>query len=323
MQETQTRTNEKNCEKNELFSEQISGSNLQSLVIAGKCRGIYIGKVERRFTGNHVLVVKHDGTVLLHSASKGILPVCYVAQATSVSIDRDLFDAELEFNAKNADGERIQAVFRQVFAMSGVPEKRVPNVVRAVLECVAENDGRLGRKRIASIITGSSSKAVLGMQIEHLRNFGRVYGRSRKEVMAVIDELLVQGYLVILVDNEFSTLSLTRKGRDVLETGEFKGEGILSVLSADTWPKFTELEREAVKHLRKWRRDEACQKDVPPYFIMEDDCILDLAMKKPSTMDELMMVRGIGRKRAESFGPQLLYLLDWIGVTGDNRPVGA
>jgi ATP-dependent DNA helicase RecQ len=45
---------------------------------------------------------------------------------------------------------------------------------------------------------------------------------------------------------------------------------------------------------------------VPAYIIFGDATLLDLARKKPSTPGALLLVSGIGMKKLEQYGEQIL-----------------
>ena len=65
-----------------------------------------------------------------------------------------------------------------------------------------------------------------------------------------------------------------------------------------------------VKHMREWRRRFAQQRGVPAFMILTDASLTDLCRREPSTFDELLEVSGIGEKKAQSFGAELLRALN-------------
>ncbi|MBR1402971.1 MAG: RecQ family ATP-dependent DNA helicase [Treponema sp.] len=58
--------------------------------------------------------------------------------------------------------------------------------------------------------------------------------------------------------------------------------------------------------LKKWRKHKAEELNVPPYIIFGDKTMNDIALKKPHTTDDLYNVNGLGEKKVEKFGAEIL-----------------
>lgn len=61
--------------------------------------------------------------------------------------------------------------------------------------------------------------------------------------------------------------------------------------------------------LKKWRRKEASEQNVPPYIIFNDKTLYDLVALRPQTTDDLLMVSGIGQSKAERYGDGILRVI--------------
>jgi ATP-dependent DNA helicase RecQ len=61
-----------------------------------------------------------------------------------------------------------------------------------------------------------------------------------------------------------------------------------------------------LQHMREWRRGFARQRGVPAFMILNDASLADLCRKEPQNLDELLEVTGIGEKKAQSFGKEIL-----------------
>lgn len=64
-----------------------------------------------------------------------------------------------------------------------------------------------------------------------------------------------------------------------------------------------------LQHLREWRRVFAKQRGVPAFMILNDASLADLCRKEPETHEDLLEVLGIGEKKAQSFGKEILKAL--------------
>jgi ATP-dependent DNA helicase RecQ len=66
---------------------------------------------------------------------------------------------------------------------------------------------------------------------------------------------------------------------------------------------------ELFRFLREWRNETARREKMPAYIILQDASLLDLCRKKPKTYDDLLHVSGIGEKKAERYGREILGVL--------------
>jgi len=61
--------------------------------------------------------------------------------------------------------------------------------------------------------------------------------------------------------------------------------------------------------LKKWRKRKAEETNVPPYVIFGDRTLNDIAAKKPRTEAALFDVNGLGEKKVEKFGAEILRIV--------------
>lgn len=61
--------------------------------------------------------------------------------------------------------------------------------------------------------------------------------------------------------------------------------------------------------LRAWRRDVATEKSLPPYVIAHDKTLEAVAAAKPANEQELLRVAGMGMKKVESYGADMLRIV--------------
>ena len=62
--------------------------------------------------------------------------------------------------------------------------------------------------------------------------------------------------------------------------------------------------------LKKWRKRKAEEMNVPPYIIFGDRTLNELASKKPRTEDALYDVSGLGEKKVEKFGKEIISIVN-------------
>jgi ATP-dependent DNA helicase RecQ len=62
--------------------------------------------------------------------------------------------------------------------------------------------------------------------------------------------------------------------------------------------------------LRDKRRELAELQDVPPYIIFHDACLMSMMEHKPSTLEQLSRLPGVGERKLELYGKQFLAVID-------------
>ena len=71
-----------------------------------------------------------------------------------------------------------------------------------------------------------------------------------------------------------------------------------------TPPSFEELELR--EYLREWRRDTAREQSVPAYVVLHDTTLDEICRRGPQSVADLLHITGIGERKAELFGQQIL-----------------
>ena len=61
--------------------------------------------------------------------------------------------------------------------------------------------------------------------------------------------------------------------------------------------------------MRDWRRTVAKRSGLPPYIVMHDSTLEELCRRCPSRLNELLEISGIGIKKAELYGREIIAAL--------------
>jgi ATP-dependent DNA helicase RecQ len=69
-------------------------------------------------------------------------------------------------------------------------------------------------------------------------------------------------------------------------------------------PSFEELELR--EYLREWRRETAREQAVPAYVVLHDTTLDEICRRGPQSIADLLQITGIGERKAEMFGQQVL-----------------
>jgi len=85
----------------------------------------------------------------------------------------------------------------------------------------------------------------------------------------------------------------------------------------------TEADPALAEYLREWRRTMARENKVPAYMILHDSTLEELCRRRPSNFGELKQVPGIGEKKADVYGAELLQALRNFGGGARAMPNGS
>jgi ATP-dependent DNA helicase RecQ len=88
-------------------------------------------------------------------------------------------------------------------------------------------------------------------------------------------------------------------------------------------PDGPELDQDLFERLRSWRSEQAKKQQVPAYVVLHNSHLEEISARKPSTMDELGAIKGVGLRRAARYGDELLTLIHGEEVTDRADAAGA
>lgn len=275
-------------------------NSLETIVVAGMCEGFFrYGDLEKEFSGNHVVLVRPAGSIVVHSAQKGIKPVCYIEDGADIAIARNMADAEIEVSALAKDGREILVTFSRVEGMHGLHAPvDAHGMEQAVLQCVKQANGRYGKGTVARILTGSASKRILSLRLWTIGLYGALGHKPLKEVAGCIEDLIELRFLEVRDREGYPTLWITEDGLEAIRTlSNTPGEPLCS--------------EEILRALDEWRDAKAAGR--PKYLIMENRTLREIAAKRPTSTYELSRIYGIGEARLTTYGTEILEIVDRCG----------
>ena len=78
-----------------------------------------------------------------------------------------------------------------------------------------------------------------------------------------------------------------------------------------------------MEYLREWRRDVAAKQRIPAMFVAHDETLEALCRRRPRFFHELKSVPGIGDRKLELYGQQLVNILELFRSGDRVRTVSA
>ncbi|WP_338845230.1 DNA helicase RecQ [Massilia sp. W12] len=189
--------------------------------------------------------------------------------------------------------------------------------VQKLLSAVYRCGQRFGTGHIIEVLRGISSEKVLQWQHDQLKTFGCGREHSEDEWRSIVRQSIALGLLT--VDHEaYNALKLTEAARPAL-MGERKIDLRRYQKAAKRGSQrqnkpFVETdlssgEQAIFEKLRWWRVETAREHNVPAYVIFVDATLREIAKAQPASLEELGHISGVGQRKLESYGQQILDVL--------------
>ena len=203
---------------------------------------------------------------------------------------------------------------------------------RKLLSCIYRfgQHGRgprsFGAGHLIDVLRGKATDKVAQYGHDGLSTFGVGADLSEQQWRGVLRQLVALGHVVS--EGEYNTLALTDGARAVLK-GEVqlllrvpsdtpkrgriargsgsagrgaKGSGAPADLDAAAQARF--------EALRAWRGEVAREHNLPTYIIFSNATLAEMARRAPATLGDLGEVSGVGAKKLEAYGREILRVLD-------------
>ncbi|MFO1253615.1 MAG: DNA helicase RecQ [Inhella sp.] len=198
---------------------------------------------------------------------------------------------------------------------------------RMALSCIyrfqKERNQRFGAGHLIDVLRGKETDKTRQHRHQELSTWG--IGRMVTETQwrAVLRQLIALG--AVEVEGEYQTLCLGEAAKPVLRgeqavklregTGEGKVRASKKPGGSTAAAEPLNLDAEAkvrLEALRAWRTEVAREHDLPAYLIFPNSTLNELAVKAPRTLDEVAGVSGVGAKKLEAYGREILRVLEAV-----------
>jgi ATP-dependent DNA helicase RecQ len=197
-------------------------------------------------------------------------------------------------------------------------------IAQKLLSCAYRTGQRFGAMHLIDVLVGRSTDRVKQFGHDKISVFGIGRDLNEKQWRAALRQLVAMGHLK--PDSEaFGALKLTETARGVLKgetevmlREETPGSRIRASRTksrrGDISPASAAAGQPAnptlVGVLRAWRSEVARKRGVPAYVVLHDSTIDGIATQRPRTADQLRGIPGIGDKKLEHYGAELIALVN-------------
>lgn len=204
------------------------------------------------------------------------------------------------------------------------PPHRFDGTVTAqkALSAVMRTSSQIGVFTLTDILRGSSRAEIRNLGYDKIKTYGAGADLSREEWLDYISQMIQLGVFEVDYDRG-NRLSVTPYGMKILR-GQASFE--LSRYQPRQYTRKQTKTKEEIpvrnpteqlfEQLKSIRLEVARKEGLPPYLVFSDATLMDMASRKPTSIEEMMDVSGVGEKKGVRFGRRfLLAIRKFEGLT--------
>lgn len=170
-----------------------------------------------------------------------------------------------------------------------------------VLSCIYRMHERFGVKMIAEVLKGSKSAKVKQFNFERLSTYGLMKERKLKDISDLILRLSAMQYLDI-TESQYPVVTLNELSWQVLRGQKKVWQKMVIVKKA-------KAKGELFEALRSLRKELATKEKLPPYMIFSDATLTQMATDKPTDLELMKNIRGVGEFKLQKYGEEFLTVI--------------
>ncbi len=216
-------------------------------------------------------------------------------------------------------GEQTAACGNCDLCASGAPVFDGTIEAQKAMSAILRTGERFGTEQIVAVLTGADTDAVRKYDHQHLPTFG--VGRDRPAAVwrSIMRQLYALGLLSL--DMEYGRWLITDAGRDVLHgrarielredalKSSARGKGKKARAAP---PVVDSADAALLSALKDLRRELASAQGVPAYVIFPDRTLIEIAAAKPTSLDALHGLYGVGSAKLEKYGAAFLEVVKGV-----------
>ncbi len=199
---------------------------------------------------------------------------------------------------------------------------------RKALSCIyrfRQNNGqRFGAGHLIDVLRGKATEKVKQYGHESLSTWAIGADLSEAQWRGVLRQLVALGH--VQAEGEWNTLSLADSARGVLRGDET----VMLRVATEPKAKAPKVGRASAKGgagkppplplddaatarfvaLKAWRAEVAKAHNLPAYIVFHDATLAEMAREQPATLDDLAGISGVGGRKLEAYGAEILRVLE-------------
>jgi len=181
-----------------------------------------------------------------------------------------------------------------------------------IISYVHRLHNRFGINYVIEVLTGSKIQKIMDRRHDQISTYNLMPEYSRQELRYYIFLLINMGTLVVS-EGDYPLLQLTDTSKEILSNKQkvmFRKK--IFKTKAEKKPKEIigfDYNQDLYQQLAQWRRSKAQTLGVPAYVVFHDKTLMALAHYKPKSDSELLEINGLGPRKVEQHGQEILSLI--------------
>jgi len=191
-------------------------------------------------------------------------------------------------------------------------------VAQKILSAIARTQERFGAGHVISILRGENLERIRQLGHDQLSVYGLLKDMGKGEVRDYVNQLIAQGamgqeYVALSNGQQAAILKLNARSWAVMK-GQAQAKLIQPIHKSAEQEKerkksredWVGVDSELFEAMRALRKSIAEARGLPPYTVFSDATLRELARSRPSTMQKMRMIYGVGEKKLADFGEKFL-----------------
>ena len=188
--------------------------------------------------------------------------------------------------------------------------------IRKVLSVILRTKENYGATHLIDILRGMKTSKVRSSLHDELPTFGLGSDISKQQWQTIFLQMMGLDYIRPSPERR-GAFYLTKKALPILKGNQAV---TLKLISADTTHDLNQIghplslvsekDEPLFMDLRQKRKELAVGMNVPSYIVFSDKTLLEMALKKPVSIDQMSLISGVGQKKLLKFGDHFLRVIN-------------
>src|SRR5450830_1051639 len=188
------------------------------------------------------------------------------------------------------------------------------------LSCVYRTGQRFGVVHLIDVLLGKATPKIEQFNHQQLSTFGIGKVHSQAQWSSIYRQLVAAGFLESDIAS-YGGLKLTESAKAVLRSESevwlrrdaevVKQKVSKAGRGANAKEVYTAVSEDPLWYILKAKRTElAREQGVPPYLIFHDSTLLEILNRRPTNLDEMSQISGVGQAKLDRYGEAFLQVLE-------------
>lgn len=187
---------------------------------------------------------------------------------------------------------------------------------RMALSCIFRTGQRFGVNYLIDVLLGKDHPRIIQNGHDKVSTFGIGSFLSNVEWHGIYRQLMVLSYIFSDIEN-YGAIKLSPvckpllKGEETLHLRKQQADLLKdkSTAGKKTKTKIRLADQDLFEALRGLRKQLADEQGVPPFVILHDKTLHELCSRRPTSLDDMENISGIGAKKLELYGEDLIKVI--------------